>query len=262
MRKLSALALIAVALCCGDARAVDIKNVRATYGPFGAVRPDNKVLPGDVFRFTFDIVDITVDPKYGATKYTMKLEVIDPAGKEVYKESANKGLLLGLGGKVVPEDAHVVLGADLNPGTYTARVTITDPGNKTEKKLDQKIEVLKKDFGFIHVMAPSVGFKGQDYGVSYKLVGMSRDNKKIPRITVSMRVLDESGTPTSTQPIVNKIPDDLPEVNIKQDFISLYTPIFLNRTGRFTVEIKADDDLSKKTDTLKYTLTVLDTAGK
>jgi hypothetical protein len=263
MRKLSALALIAVALWGGDARAVDIKNIRATYGPFGAFRPGNELLPGDVFIINFDIVDITIDAKTGATKYTMTLEVSDPNGKQVVKETTNKGLLVGLGGKVVPDVVHVLLGADQMPGKYTVKVTISDPANKSKKELVQELKVLQPGFGFIHILAPAMGLKGQDYAVEYALVGMGRDKKNFPKITLTVRVLDESGMPTLTEPVVNKIPDDLPSLKVdKQELIRVVSGIYLNRPGRFTVVIEAVDDLTKKSAKISYPLTVIDPAGK
>jgi hypothetical protein len=259
MRKLSALALVALALWGGDARAVDIEKIRATYGPFGAFRPGNKLLPGDVFVINFDIVDITIDAKTGATKYTMVLEVTDPKGKQVVKESTNKGLLVGLGGKIVPEVVHVLLGADQMPGKYTVKVTITDPANKTTKQLVQELEVLPPGFGFIHVLAPSMGLKGQDYAVEYALVGMGRDKKNFPKITLTVRVLDDKDMPTLTEPVVSKIPDDLPGLKAdKQELIRVVSGIYLNRPGRYTVIIEAVDDLTKKSAKISYPLTVID----
>jgi hypothetical protein len=42
----------------------------------------------------------------------------------------------------------------------------------------------------------------------------------------------------------------------------LVSPIFLNRPGRFTIQVKATDELRKKTVEFSYKLTVLDAAGK
>jgi hypothetical protein len=267
MRKLSALALVTLALWGGDARAVDIKNDRAAYGPFGANRTSTKVYAGDVYMLFFDITDITVDAKTGLAKYTMTFEVTDSKGKEHLKETANKGLLLGLGGSTVPEMATTIFGVDQQPGKYQIKVTITDPITKTSQKLMREVEVIPPDFAIIHVQAQAVGFKGQDYIAQYALVGMAFNNQaKTHKINVSTQVFDEAGKPTTTEPIVVKIPDDLPgtkaEKAEKREIIRMNSPIFLNRAGRFTVVIEATDELTKKTSKLTYPLTVVDPAGK
>jgi hypothetical protein len=257
------LALLALVVCSSDVRALDIKNVRATYGPFGAPRPANKMLPGDVFIINFEIANLTIDPKNGATKYSMTFQVLDPKGKEVINETTNKGIVVGLGGNTVQEMVTVILGVDQTPGKYTAKVTITDAANKTKQTLTQEVELLKPDFGFIHIQAPTFGLKGQDYAVQYALVGWMRDKKGAPKITLTFRVLDDKNKPTLTDPIVNKIPDDLPGFKAdKQELITLFSPILLNRAGRFTVEIEALDELSKKSAKFSYPLTVVDPAGK
>jgi hypothetical protein len=262
MRKMSALALVALALWGSNARAIDIKNVRSTYGPFGALRPGNKMLPGDVFVINFDVSGVSVDAKNGLTKYTQTLEVFDPKGKSIFKETSNKALYLGLGGDTVPELANVLLGADLGVGKYQAKVTITDPAKKDSKTLVQDLEVIQPDFGFIHVMAPAMGFKGQDYYLQYALVGFGRDKKNYPNINLSMRVLAD-GKPTFPDPIASNIPRDYPKIQAdKAELLRLGGQIYLNRTGRFTVEVEAIDEISKKKDKFSFPLTVIDPTGK
>jgi len=266
MRKLPVLALLVVALWTADANAVDIKNIRATYGPFGAPRPA-KMLPGDVYLLNFDITNLTIDAKTGATKYVMTLDVTDPKGKQIVPERERvikKGVVVGLGGNSVPEVVHVILGVDQPPGKYKVTVTVEDPGNKTTKQLVHEVEVMPNDFGIIHVTAPAVGFVGQDYPAGFSLVGWQRDAKKAPKLTITTKVLDEAGKPTVGEPIVSKIPDDLPPGQNweKQELVQMSAPIFLNRSGKYTVMWEARDELSKKTVKFSYTLTVIDTAGK
>src|ERR1700676_5157485 len=127
MRKLSVLALVMLAAWTADARAVDIKNVRATYGPFGYPRPNYKMLPGDALQLNFDVTNLTVDPKNGAVEYSITQEVFDPKGKQMIPDkdkSWKKGVVVGLGGSMVPEFTYVVVGVDREPGKYKVVITV------------------------------------------------------------------------------------------------------------------------------------------
>lgn len=142
---------------------------------------------------------------------------------------------------------------------------MTEADSKTPKQLVDYVEVLPSAFGFISVKAPAVGLIGQDYVTECFLVGMSRDAKNVPKLTVTTSVLDENGKPTVAEPIRNRIPDDSPAMwaNIhKQELVQVSSPIFLNRAGRFTVQIEARDELSKKTIKCSYSLRVVDATGK
>ncbi|HYV39618.1 MAG TPA: hypothetical protein VE988_28275, partial [Gemmataceae bacterium] len=210
MRKVSVLALAVFAFWTADARAIEIKNVRGTYGPFGATRPANKMLPGDIYMLCFDITDLAIDAKSGLAKYEITLEVFDPKGKQVVKDQSKKGVVVALGGNTVPESVQLLLGVDQAPGKYKAIVTIQDPDTKKSKQVLHELELVAQDFGFIHVSAPAVGLTGQDYMVEYSLVGMTRDANKIPKITVTLTILDAAGKPTLAEPSISKFPEDLP----------------------------------------------------
>jgi hypothetical protein len=267
MRKLSALALLLIACWTTDARAIEFKNVRATYGPFGAPRPGAQMLPGDMYTFTFDIVGLKIDSK-GIAKYEIALEVFDPKGKQVVKEpAAKKGTVVALGGNTVPEFAVVMLGYDQTPGKYKVVVTVAEEGSKTPDKLERELELLPKGFGIIQVQALHMGFVGQELGVGYIVVDAARDSKKMPKITVTTRVIDETtGKSTVAEPQVSKVPDDLaPEQQAsvaKQQLVPVQSPMFLNRPGRFKVELDIRDEIAKKSLKFSYNLTVLDSAAK
>jgi hypothetical protein len=275
MRKMAVLALVTVVSLAADARAVEFKNVRATFGPFGAIRPDNKLLPGDVYTLNFDVAGLVVDPKTGAAKYTIKMEVFDPKGKQTLDDkdsTAKKGVMIGFGGNAAPEAVRVVLGVDKPVGKYKVVVTITDPANNSTKQLSHEVELQPQTFCILHVLAPAVGLTGQgftgpEYALSFSLAGMTRDAKKMPKITVVGRVLDEAGKPTTTEPMITyKIPEELPAEMISdlpnRELIPLVSPMLLNRPGRFTVQIEARDELSKKTAKFSYSFTVLDPVSK
>ena len=72
MRKLSVLVLVVFACWTADAAAVEFKNVRASYGPFGAPRQNNKMLPGDVYLLSFEVTNLTKSFRRG----TLETEVL------------------------------------------------------------------------------------------------------------------------------------------------------------------------------------------
>jgi hypothetical protein len=79
-----------------------------------------------------------------------------------------------------------------------------------------------------------------------------------------MRVLDDKGNPVTT-PVISTLPRDLPpEVDlVKENFVPMRFPVYLNRAGRFTMDIHAVDRVGKKEARVSYPLTVIDFgAGK
>jgi hypothetical protein len=266
MRKLSALALVFLACSTAEVRALEFKNVHATYGPFGAPRPGKSMRPGDLYFINFDMVGMNTDAK-GVARYEITLEVFDPKGKSVFKDSTKKAVVTALGGSSVPENARVILGSDQPPGKYKIVVTVLEDVSKGPKQLVQEIELLPHEFDIIFVAAQSTSFVGADYMLEYALVDMARDAKQLPKLTVTTRLVDEAtGKPTVAEPMINKLPDDwdpkvLPNV-AKPGPVPVSSPMFLNRPGRFRVELEIRDEISKKTLKFSYTLTVLDTTGK
>jgi hypothetical protein len=267
MRKLSVLAVVVLAVCTADARAVEIKNVRSLYGPFGFPRPNNKMLLGDVYHLSFDVTGLSIDPKTGAAEYIITQELFNPKGKQIFPDmqrSYKKGVVVGLGGNTVPELAVLVVGLDQETGKYKFVLTIEEKSTKAKTSMTHEIEVLPIDFGFIHVQAPATGFVGQDYAAEFAVVGWQRDAKKVPKLTLTTRIVDDAtGKPTTTVPNISHIPGDLPaEADLsKQELVRMASPIFLNRAGTFTVEWEAKDELSKKTIKMSYKLTVIPSSG-
>jgi hypothetical protein len=264
---MSALALVVLACWATDAPALEFKNVRPIYGPFGVSRPTNsKVMLGDVYHLSFDIVGLTVDPKSGGAQYTITWDVFDPKGKQIIPEKERvfeKGVVVGLGGDTVPDLLVVLLGVDQPVGKYKVVVTVEDKKSKAKAKLEQEVEVQKTEFGLIHVQAPAMGLVGQDYVAEFTLVGWGRDKKKMPKITVTTQVLDSAGKPTVANPGISDIPKDMPAVDWPNtEIVRMRMPVFLNRPGRYTIQIEARDELNNKTTKFSYPLNVIDAGGK
>ena len=105
--------LLAVLLCSCSfpswSSAMDIKNIRKSYGPLGAERKDTKCIPGDIFFMTFDIEDLALD-KTGKASITITFEFFDPQGKKIFEKATPKDVVPQLGGARIPGDVHVALG--------------------------------------------------------------------------------------------------------------------------------------------------------
>src|SRR6476659_5228004 len=81
MNRLLVPAILTLGLFPHLASALEIKNIRVCYGPFGATRADTKVLPGDVIFMTFELDGLGIDPKTKKTNYDTTLEFIDATKK-------------------------------------------------------------------------------------------------------------------------------------------------------------------------------------
>jgi hypothetical protein len=263
------VALLLSLVCSGVAQAggkLSLVNVRATYGVHGPARTDNKYLPGDKIDLSFDINNITIDPKSGQAKWEIVMDVYDDKKpKPIFSSKTPNEMVAALGGNRLPAFCFVTMLLDSAPGKYTLRVSVTDLANKAKATHDHKFIVTDKGFGIVKVMAQSVGFSGQSSGVSFEVVGMKRDDKNLFDVHVSMRVFDDKGRPTIQNPLSGDFPKDLPEkVDPKTlNLLPVLFPIELTRPGRFRVEIEATDRLAKnKKSSVSYTINVLDAAGK
>jgi hypothetical protein len=262
------VALLLPLVCAGAAQAggsLNLSNERSTFGFLGAIRQDNKYLPGDTLFLFFDIENITIDPKTGKATYKMLMDVFDKKkGKSVFSKETTNEIQAVLGGKRLPALSFLEMGLDQPAGEYTLKLTVTDTANKASKSLDYKFVIVEKGFGLVRLNTPSVGFPGQSFGVSFGIAGMQRDSKGSFDLKVSMRVFDDKGVETLKEPLVGLLPKDLPEGvdPTKVNLVPVVFPIELTRPGRFRVELEAVDNLSKKKSSLGYSMTVLEAVGK
>ena len=216
MRKSFALALVLLGLSAGPAVALDIKDVRSTYGPFGGVRPDNKFLPGDYLFLAFYIDGLAMEADTGLVKYKVKLEVTDSKNAPIFTRETPNQRYLSLGGARLSERAQVVIGTEQAAGKYTVRLTVTDTGGGKEKgggaskAIAHDFEILPPDFGLIHQVAPSVAKAAEDYTAYCAVVGMARDAKQLPNVELRLVIRDENGKSTLPKPLITNIPKDLP----------------------------------------------------
>src|SRR5262249_39825468 len=79
------LASALLALIGTASPALELKNVRPSFGPLGATRTDVKCLPGDVLFINYDIDGLKFDEKNGKANYTTILELIDSNNKVIFR---------------------------------------------------------------------------------------------------------------------------------------------------------------------------------
>jgi hypothetical protein len=258
---LAPLLLAAASLVTGQNDGLTLTNVRTTYGAPGIVRDNNKLLPGDHVYVSFDIEGITVSDQ-GSVQYSMTTEVLDGAGKTLFREDPRDlQVVNGLGGRTVPAYTHLDVGVNAKPGKYTLKTTVTDRASKRSQSLSRDFEVQPKQFGLVRLTTtldhearvPVSGFAtGETLWVNCSAVDFQRSDKQ-PKVSVELRVLDESDKPVLAQPFKGVIEKDVPETALS---IPVQFLVPLNRAGKFKVELKATDQVSGKTAELKFPITV------
>ena len=259
---LTNLALFAaLAMTPSQGTSLTLSNPRITYGELGSPRPDNKLLPGDIFYLSFDIDGIRVN-EAGRVKYGMAMEVTDSAGKSIFKQMpVERDDFLPLGGNKLPARAYVSVGVDQAPGIYSCKVTVTDMADKVKavsKTIEQKFEVLPRGFGIVRVStaadpkgdvpAPLVGVAGQATFVHFAVIDFARDSKtNQPNLTIEMVVYGQDKKPTLNKPTAKQIPDEADgKVDEKAAGIPMRFLVPMNREGGFLIELKATDNITKK----------------
>lgn len=269
MSRLSALALRALAakaltlglllLGPGLAGALEIKNARASYGTLGATRTDNKFLPGDLLFIHYDIEGLTLVK--GSVSYYSELEFYDAKNNRVHsKKDATQNLIPQLGGNRFPGLLNAIMGEDQKPGKYTLKLKVVDVNSKKTAEYSYPFELLAKGFGPIRVMAPAFGVPGGDSAVQLVLVESPLDSKGLPSIDITMKIFEQGGKAEVAKPVVISFPKQLPDdVNLqKQNLIPVVFPIYLNRAGRFNIDVEINEKQKGKKLKLHLPLTVID----
>lgn len=250
---LTSVALVAAMTFAPGQNALALSGARVTYGELGSTRTDLKFLPGDIFFVAFDIDGIKVDDT-GRVKYSMGMEVTNKDGQPVFKQAPQpREDFLPLGGTKLPARAFVTIGIDQAPGAYTCKVTVVDRATMATQSIEQKFDVLPKAFGLVQVYTsadsdgkipnPPLGVTGQAVFVHFALVGFARDTKsKQPDVEVEMVVTAKDGAKTLAKPTSITINSD---VGADDNGIPLRFQLPMNRSGDFTIDLKATDKVAK-----------------
>jgi hypothetical protein len=170
----------------------------------------------------------------------------------------------------MPCYTFAAIGNDTAPGEYTMKVTVTDRRSKQSASLTRKFEVLPKDFGLVRlhwaymlqtpVAAPPLAVAGQTVVFNCEAVNFARDKDKgQPNFTYELVVLDEQGNPVLKKPITDELTMGAPK---ELTSIPIAMPLQLNRPGKFTVKITAQDRVAKKTATVSLPMQVVELKEK
>jgi len=263
----TAVALTTV-LTLAPAQALELKNVRTTYGMMGETRKDDKLQAGDILVVAIDIDGLKVKDN-GVVKYSMGMEVTKKgkAKPEFKEEPRELEAELNLGGTMLPTFAMYSISPDAAPGEYTIKVTVKDREAKTEKILEKTFEVLEPKLGFVQVFlttgngdpAPPIAVPGQRIYVHYTLVGFKLGKDKQPHVTFEMVVEDDGGKPTVKKPFKG----DIKKVQKETPGSMVFVPrqLDLNKPGKYKIVMKATDNGSGKSAEQTLNLTVLGAAN-
>jgi hypothetical protein len=129
--------------------------------------------------------------------------------------------------------------------------------------LTQKFEALRPDFGLVRLsgtgdaegQVPAGALcAGQSLWVNGAVVGFRRGGAaQQPNVSLELRVVDEKGKPTMAKPFGGTIDKDVPT---KDTALPIQFLVSLNRPGKFTVEVKATDQIAGKTVAQSFPITV------
>ena len=258
----NSLLVLAALAAPAQAGGLTLSDAKLTYGLLGPKRDSAKFLPGDLFFLAFNVDGVTAGPD-GKVQYTMALEVTGPDGKTIFRQPPQDEEVINvLGGSRLPAYAQLQIGLEQAPGQYTVKVTVTDRASKKSGSLEQKAEVLPKGFGLVHLtltadqkgQAPAgVLGAGQSLYINNHVVGFQRGAGGQPNVAIELRVLDEKGNPTLTKPLTGRIDKGVPP---KDPVLPVQLLVSLSRSGKFTVEVKATDEVANKTVTESFPITV------
>jgi hypothetical protein len=250
----------------GQSGQLTITNVRPTYGVLGPQRPDDHVIPGDIYFLAFDVDGFKVADD-GKVSYTMAMEITDRGGNVVHgKDPRDLVTYNSLGTGRLQAFAHADAPLGQAPGEYTVKVTVSDRMTKASQSLTRKFEVLPKTFGLVRVAltsdpdgrlaAPPMGVVGQSIYVNCHAVNFARSpDKKQPNVSLELIVRDSDGNPTVAKPASGGYNRD-----IGDEFVALPMsfPLVLNRPGKFTVDLVATDRIASKKTTTSFPITVVE----
>jgi len=256
--------LTALSVAPSQAGSLQLTNVRPTTGYFGLTRSDAKVLPGDLFFVAFDIDNLQAD-EHGRVLYAMTIELSDGTGKRLFSDGPqDREAFLTLGGTRLPAVAHAEVGTQTPPGKYSIKVTVADKVRKggAPASFSKEFEVDKLTFGIVRpqltylstmLPAPPRATVGQSLSLNCVVIGFERDKtKKNPSLTVDIIIVDANKKPTTAKPFTQTFK----EVEQDRNYMDLHWPLDLNRPGQFAVQLKVTDDLTKKTSTMQFPITV------
>jgi hypothetical protein len=233
---------------------LDIRDIKAAYGPLGPERKSLEVTPGDTVFFRFAIDGVHTDDA-GRADGELRVQLTDPAGKTLVDNKEAIGGLLALGGQSLPGTAQVSFGPDAPAGDYKLSVTIRDKVSQDTANFERKLTCLKPDFALVQlnfsrdqkgdIPAPAGGTVGEMLYIGCKAVGFERSKAK-PHVVFTLTMLDSRGKPQMPKPVrVEFAPENAAQA-AKVGLVDFKGALVLNRVGDFRLQIDASDETGKQ----------------
>ncbi|HLJ95508.1 MAG TPA: hypothetical protein VKU02_20190 [Gemmataceae bacterium] len=238
-------------------------NVRTTYGILGPVRQDPRFHPGDDFVLSFDIEGAKANTA-GKILYSVGMDITDSQGKVRFRQiPTDQEADAPAGGKGLPACASLQIGLDQDPGAYTVRVTVKDRVAGTHCEITRTCQILPKEFGLVRLTTtldpegkiPTAFLQQSKPGwINFAAVGFGRAKSGgQPHVSVVMRVSDEAGRSALAKPSMGEITKDVPS-GVRA--LPMQFALEINRTGKFTVELTATDQVSGQSVKASFPITV------
>lgn len=262
MRTCLVLSLLVTSVGSAAAQPLTIANVTLTRGLLGSNRDSTSLVAGDTLALAFDISGLTSD-KEGRVRFSTQFQVEAADGKVQFVDT-QEGDALGnvLGGPNMRHVVQVATALDQQPGNYVLKLTIIDRLAKAAAptaKFEQRFSVKKPEFALVRlqwtadaagkVPVGNVGTRGGQLFLQGVAIGYGLDKEQQGGFQVEMAVKDGGGKPVTAE--FREIPKDT-------KFLPLRFDVPLNRSGQFTLTLKATDLATKATTSVSLPLRVLD----
>jgi hypothetical protein len=233
---------------------LEIRDVKAAYGPLGPERKSLEITPGDTIYFRFAITGVRTDAA-GRADGEVRVRLTNSAGKTVVENKEPAGGLLALGGQMFPGNAQVTFGPDAPAGDYKVAVTVRDNIGKADASFERTLTIAKPAFALVqigfsrdekgNIPCTAGGTLGEILYVRCKAVGFERA-KAQPHVVFSMQVLDARGKPQLPEPVRVDFTTEDPGQIAKIGLVDFKGVLSLNRTGDFRVRVEATDEAGKQ----------------
>lgn len=244
----------------GDGR-LAVSNVRPTLCPLGPPRADNTYLPTDVVHVTFNVSGLKLDND-GRYRVAARLVIEDAAGKAVGGEDygatpARLGVLAGGQSRFA---FHYLVPPDAPPGSYKAKLQLTDVIANQTTTVEQAFKVSAPGFGLVRFVAgrgplgqaetPCLGAVGEVLFLGTTAIGLGKGKEGTGNLEVRVEVQDAQGKVLG-KPQTSEFKD----VNAAEPIL-LKFELPLDQAGKYQVVLRATDKASSPTRTATLTVPV------
>lgn len=231
-----------------------IENIQACYGRLGPERKSLTCYPLEEVEFRYVIKGVRVDAA-GKIDGELTMQITDPNGKELLNRKSPLAAILALGGDSLPGHASLVLPPELPAGKYTMSVSFRDNLAGESAQFQREIVLKPTEFAIASprfyydadgkVPAPAAGLVSETLHVKLRVIGFDRSQGKIDT-DMEMEVLDSAGKSVMPNPIRAQLQNDKPDVVQKAPYLTFSGELSLNRAGDFTLRVKVNDRVGKK----------------